>query len=157
MPRTVLPPSEKVIHSVEKYDIWKIYLQTLTKINQHLDQLLRSELKLKLEDYKILVALSHPDSRTDRMSEIAAELCYAPSRLTYKIDKLIERSWVHRVNVEYDRRGKSVFLTEEGNRLYREATKIREREVDEVLFSRLSDDELLTFSALLRKIGASFA
>lgn len=157
MPPTVPPPSGAAPQHTENFSLWKAYSQTLTKVNQHLDRVLRSELKLKLEDYKILVALSNPTPRADRMGEIATELCYSPSRLTYKIDRLIERGWVQRLSVDYDRRGKSVCLTDEGSKLYDEATKIRVREVDEVLMARLGADELSTFSVVMRKIGASFS
>lgn len=147
--------------SPQKFTLWKDYIRVLARVSKQLDSALRTQVGVKLEDYKIMMVLAdYPgesaESRITRMGEISQALSCSPSKLTYQIDKLIDKGWVERSDVDYDRRGKGVLITPAGLEKYLEASKVREQQLDRFLFRFLTPDEVEIFGSILHKIGQEF-
>lgn len=84
---------------------------------------------------------------------IAALIAYDRATIGGVIDRLEQKGWVSRSPSKRDRRAKEVRLTEEGERILREAEPVVKALQGEVL-DGLSAEERATFLALARKAAA---
>lgn len=144
-----------------KASLWTDYVQILSRVNKQLDAELRANAGIKLEDYRIITFLAEKVGEdgiphTARMGEISQFLTCSPSKLTYQIDKLIQRGWIERNDIIYDRRGKGVRLTNLGHDISLKADEARKEQLDKLLFRHLSDDDIKNFSEILNKITDAY-
>ena len=93
---------------------WRAYTVASGRLNAAIDADLRAESGLTLDDYEVLVHLSEAPERRVRMSELAEHVVQSRSRLTQRIDRMVERGLVARQQCPDDRRGTFAVLTDEG-------------------------------------------
>ena len=62
---------------------------------ERLDQKLQQRSHLSLTDYEILSVLSTAPERRLRMSDLARQVLVSRSRLTYRVDRLVEQPAHH--------------------------------------------------------------
>lgn len=98
----------------EEERIWRAFLEAGSLVVQELDSSLKSNAAMTLDDYEVLVHLSGADERQMRMTELSQRLISSQSRLTQRIDRLVDRGWVRRERCPEDRRGTFAVMTPAG-------------------------------------------
>jgi DNA-binding MarR family transcriptional regulator len=103
---------------------WMAFLEMQKLLMETLDRELRDGAGITLDDYDVLAQLSAAPNKRLRMSELADAVIMPKSRLTYRIDQLVKRNCVARVDCVDDRRGLFAELTEGGVALLEKAAPI---------------------------------
>jgi len=93
---------------------WIAFIQAASRGLQQLDRELLAAHDLSLADYEILVFLSEADEHRLPMSELATRALVSKSRLTYRVDRLVERGLVERRRCEADARRVWAMITDAG-------------------------------------------
>jgi DNA-binding MarR family transcriptional regulator len=102
-----------------------------------LDRQLRAEAGMSHDDYQMLSRLHREPGRVMRMSDLAGEIGYSPSRLSHAVSRLELEGWVRRTPSHDDRRVIEARLTDTG------ATRVRQVSADHLaLVRRLVFDTL---------------
>lgn len=98
---------------------------------------------LTLRGFEVLLFLSvfAPD-RTLRMRELAKQTPLSQSRVSRLVADLEARGLVERSRAETDARGVSVSITDEGVEAFRAAQETHLGDLQELLFSRLSEPQV---------------
>lgn len=134
---------------------WRAYIGATTRVRQRCDSDLLEATGLLPDDYAILVLLSESPDRRARMSDVAEHLATSPSRLTYRVDRLVTMGYVERASCPTDKRGSFAVLTDEGMEALEAAAPIHVASVRTHLLDHLTRDELVQLGSLLAKVGAS--
>ena len=98
----------------DEQEAWRVLLRHQVRALDRLDSELSEQFGLSLADYEILVHLSEAPDRQLRMSELADHALVSRSRLTHRIDRLVDAGLVVRRRCPSDRRGVNAVLTAEG-------------------------------------------
>ncbi len=93
---------------------WMAFLEMQKLLMETLDRELREGAGITLDDYDVLAQLSASPNKRLRMSELAEAVIMPKSRLTYRIDQLVKRGCVARIDCADDRRGLYAALTDCG-------------------------------------------
>lgn len=93
---------------------WMAFLKMQKILMETLDRELREGAGITLDDFDVLVQLSASPNNRLRMSELAEAVIMPKSRLTYRIDQLVKRGCVARIDCAADRRGLYAELTAGG-------------------------------------------
>lgn len=100
-------------------------------------------------EFSIVEFLFHKGAQP--VQKVAQRALLTSGSTTYVIDCLIRKGLVDRVASKKDKRIYYISLTEKGQTLMEELFPIHEREASRV-FQHLTDDELETLQALLKKL-----
>jgi DNA-binding MarR family transcriptional regulator len=136
--------------TAEQQRIWRAYLNGVARINEHLDNELRS-FGLDLGEYEILVHLSECEGHALRMSDLAERVRQSRSRLTHTITRMESKGLVARVACPSDRRGVIAMMTDAGYALLVEAAPTH---VESVRHALVDPVDPLDFQALGRAMEA---
>ncbi len=139
--------------SSEEQVAWRSFLFGVNRLLEHLDHSLQEHHGVPLTDYEILVFLSEAPRRRLRMSELADQVLVSRSKLTYRVDRLVERGLVVRSQVAADRRGLYAELTDAGMDLLDEAARTHVADVRDRLMDHIPPDGLAGFSTLWRSVA----
>jgi DNA-binding MarR family transcriptional regulator len=120
---------------------------------EHLDNSLQENHGIPLTDFEILVVLSESKDHQLRMSEIADHVLVSRSRLTYRINRLVEQGLVMRSEVSEDRRGLYAQLTDGGLALLSEAAKTHVSDVRSHLMDHIPEQDLPVFSRIWKSVA----
>lgn len=114
---------------------------------------LDAEHGLTLRGFEVLLFLSvfAPEGRL-RMSELAEQTPLSQSRVSRLVGDLEARGLVERSVAEADGRGVSVSITERGIGVFRAAQETHLADLEELLFSRLSEAEVRQLARITAKI-----
>ncbi|MGH8949151.1 MAG: MarR family winged helix-turn-helix transcriptional regulator [Acidimicrobiia bacterium] len=118
-----------------------------------LDRQLRDEAGMTHDDYEILSRLHRAPNRTLRMSELAREVGFSPSRLSHTIGRMEEASWVGRSRSEADRRGTEATLTDHGARVVEAATPAHLALVKRLVFEALGDERAVALAEAMDDVA----
>lgn len=132
---------------------WLRIINGIQSLLDALDTQLRAEAGISHDDYRILNALYRAPGRTMRMTELAREMSYSPSRLSHTAARLEDQAWVVRHRVDGDRRGVEIELTEEGVAKTRHASVGHLALVKRLVFDNAEQDQLRATVELLGRIG----
>jgi len=138
--------------SRQDWDAWQVYFETTALLTARIEERLKQH-GCSLMDYQLLLLLYSAPEHRMRMGELAHRLIFSPSRLSYQIGVLGKRGWVERRRVEGDGRGFEAVLTAEGLRAFRELRPAHARDVQELFFSALQDDDAARLADLMRRVG----
>jgi len=138
--------------SRQDWDAWQVYFETTALLTARIEERLKQH-GCSLMDYQLLLLLYSAPEHRMRMGELAHRLIFSPSRLSYQIGVLGKRGWVVRRRVEGDGRGFEAVLTAEGLRAFRELRPAHARDVQELFFSALQDDDAARLAGLMRRVG----
>jgi DNA-binding MarR family transcriptional regulator len=108
----------------EELACWMAFLEMQKLLMETLDRELRDGAGVTLDDYDVLAQLSAAPGKRLRMSELADAVIMPKSRLTYRIDQLVKRGCVSRIDCADDRRGLFAELTPGGIALLEQAAPI---------------------------------
>ncbi len=131
----------------------------LLRIMMRSDESILSALKkdmstygINWKEFMVLEFLYHKGQHF--IQEIGERLKLPNSSLTYVLDKLEDKSYIMRTNDQTDRRMLHVSITEAGEELMTKIFPIHEEKIYDI-FSVLTDEEIETISAGLKKAGTN--
>ncbi|MEM9036929.1 MAG: MarR family transcriptional regulator [Actinomycetota bacterium] len=132
---------------------WRHFLDAQIRLNDRLDRELRAAHDLGLDDYEVLVHLSEqPDLRL-RMSDLADRLVHSRSRLTYRVDRMVQTGYLTREQCPDDKRGTFAVITPLGLELLATAAPTHVDGVRRHLTDQMSRDEFLQLGAVLGRVA----
>ncbi|NNF56041.1 MAG: MarR family transcriptional regulator [Acidimicrobiales bacterium] len=132
---------------------WRYFIDGVHRLLEHLDQSMQDNHGIPLTDFEILVHLSEAPGGRLRMAEIADHVLISRSRLTYRVDRLVEAGLVVRTKDEVDKRGLFAKITKKGTSLLEQAAATHVEDVQSHLMDHIGDDELQTFSDMWRSVA----
>ena len=140
----------------EEQEAWLALLEGWARFTQRLDDDLKADFGITLEDYEILANLSFADGRL-RMSELAEKVLVSRSHLTYRVDRLEKPGYVCRRPCPEDGRAIWAELTDAGRDLLERAAPGHVTAVRELLLDRFDRDEWLTLGRRFRAVADGLA
>ncbi len=131
---------------------WLRYVSGMSSLAKALDHQLRTEANLSIDDFGILSRLSSSPDSSLRMTELAAQLSYSPSRLSHAITRMAKLGWVERNRASGDGRGVVARLTPAGDRTLRQAWPGHSALIRKLVVNSLTQSELAEFESIFIKI-----
>ncbi len=95
-----------------------------TLLTDRLDDELREEFNIGLNEYEVLVRLSEREDHSLRMSALADAMRFSRSRITHTIKRMQAAGWVSRSEAQDDGRGIFAHLTDAGYALLVKAAPV---------------------------------
>ena len=141
----------------EQQELWRKWLHAHTSFNTALGRQLAKESGLSLAEYEVLVSLSEAPDQRLRMAMLAEKIQWDRSRLSHQIARMAGRGLVMRVSCPEDGRGAFVELAPAGLSAIQGAAPGHVAQVRELLFDRLTEEEVTQLHAILNKIDAQFS
>ncbi|MEZ5229520.1 MAG: MarR family transcriptional regulator [Acidimicrobiales bacterium] len=139
----------------EQQDAWRRFLHATSLLSERLDHGLSDRSDLSSTDYEILVHLSEAPERRLRMSQLASTVLVSKSRLTYRIDRLVAKGLIDRVDCPNDGRGTNALLTDEGFRQLEAAAPGHVDDVRRYLIDLIEPDEFEAFRNIFTRVEAA--
>ncbi|MDH3752657.1 MAG: MarR family transcriptional regulator [Acidimicrobiia bacterium] len=121
---------------------WRAFVEVSSGVVQRVEADLKADANLDFDDYEVLVHLSEADDRRLRMSVLSERLLNSRSRLTQRIDRMVDRGLVRREKCAEDGRGTFAVLTDEGFATIESAAPDHVRSVREHLIDLVDPGEL---------------
>ncbi len=131
---------------------WRAFLSANVQMLERLDHELQQRSHLSLTDYEILSELSKAQGHRLRMSELAERVLVSRSRLTYRVDRLVEVDYLSREECVDDRRGLYAHLTELGAAAFEAASPGHLTDVRNWFFDAIQVDELDVFCQVMGRM-----
>jgi DNA-binding MarR family transcriptional regulator len=132
---------------------WVNYLRGHATLTRELNAELLAEHGLTLNDYEVLLHLSHAENSAMRRVDLAHEVLLTASGITRLLDGLERAGWVEKRKCTEDARVTYAVLTESGREKLDEAAGFHIAGVQRAFAERYSDEELETLADLLGRLG----
>lgn len=136
---------------------WRGWFEASTHIGQRVDSDLRDDSGLTSDDYEVLVRLSEAPDQRLRMTDLANQVMNSPSRLSQRVDRMVNSGLLVREKCLDDGRGWFAVMTEEGCHRLRDAAPGHVESVRAHLIDRLSDEEIEFLAELMPRLARSLA
>jgi DNA-binding MarR family transcriptional regulator len=131
---------------------WRTFIEGSWALHTHLEDELRAQTGLSMNDYHVMVVLSEAPERRLRMGELAGRLVFSPSRITYQINSMVRRGLVRKQPCPEDGRGQEAVLTDEGMAALEAAAPLHLITVRDRFIDRLSCAELDVIATVFAKV-----
>jgi len=131
---------------------WIAYLRSHSAITRELSVQLQQEHGLTLNDYEVLLHLSHAEGGMMRRVDLAESVLLTASGITRLLDGLERAGFVCKQTCSSDARVSYAKLTDEGRAKLRAAAVTHLRGVDELFLGRYSEAERATLAELLSRL-----
>ena len=118
-----------------------------------LDRQFRDESGMTHDDYEILSGLHRAPDRTLRMSGLAHDVGFSPSRLSHAVNRMEEAGWISRRPCPSDRRGTEAMLTELGVKIVEEASPAHLTLVRRLIFDVVGSERAGEVAEAMDEIG----
>jgi len=135
-----------------RLEAWVSFLRSHAAITRELSAQLQREHGLTLNDYEVLLLLSHADGRRLRRVDLAERTVLTASGITRLLDGLERAGYVEKARCDSDARVTYAQLTEVGLEKLEVAGLAHLRGIEELFVSRYSGSELATLSDLLSRL-----
>ena len=132
---------------------WRAFVTAQAHVSRRLDEDLRSEHGLSLQEYVALLILVESPERRLRMGRLAEALALSKSGATRLIDRLVDDGLVARVTCSSDLRGAEAELTEAGISRLRTAAPTHLRGIADYFLSAIDHDDLQTIERTMRSVS----
>jgi len=136
---------------------WRAFVRAQAQVSRLLDEDLRAEHGLSLQEYVALLFLAEAPERRLRMGRLADSLSLSKSGATRLIDRLVQDELVCRESCTSDARGAEAKLTERGLDRLRTAAPTHLRGIKEYFLSALETDDLATIERTMTGVAACAA
>jgi DNA-binding MarR family transcriptional regulator len=146
---TITPP--------QQLDSWISFLRAHAAITRELSVQLQREHGLTLNDYEVLLHLSHSEGRMLRRVDLAERVLLTASGITRLLEGLERSGFVRKETCDSDARVSYAKLTDDGAAKLREAAVTHLRGIDELFVGRYSGSELATLAELLARLPVTGA
>ena len=131
---------------------WITFLRSHSAITRELSAQLQREHGLTLNDYEVLLHLSHAEGGMMRRVDLAERVLLTASGITRLLEGLERARFVCKETCSSDARVSYAKLTDSGGQKLREAAVTHLRGVDELFLGRYSGSELATLAELLSRL-----
>jgi DNA-binding MarR family transcriptional regulator len=131
---------------------WIAFLRSHSAITRELSAQLQREHGLTLNDYEVLLHLSHADGGMMRRVDLASTVLLTASGITRLLEGLERAGYVCKQTCASDARVSYAKLTDEGAQRLSEASVTHLRGIDELFLGRYSGSELATLAELLSRL-----
>jgi DNA-binding MarR family transcriptional regulator len=131
---------------------WRTFIESSWALHTHLEDELRADTGLSMNDYHVLVVLSEAPDHRLRMGELAGRLVFSPSRITYQISSMVKRGLVRKQACPDDGRGQEAVLTESGLAALEAAAPMHLVTVRDSFINQLDDEELAVITRVFAKV-----
>lgn len=121
---------------------WRAFVRAQAHVSRRLDEDLRTEHGLSLQEYVALLILAEAPDRRLRMGRLADSMTLSKSGATRLIDRLADDGFVARVSCSSDLRGAEAALTDAGLQRLRTAAPTHLRGIAEYFLSAIEADDL---------------
>jgi DNA-binding MarR family transcriptional regulator len=135
-----------------RLDSWLSFIRAHAAITRELSTDLQREHGLTLNDYEVLLHLSHADGGRLRRVDLAERVILTASGITRLLEGLERAGFVAKEHCATDARVTYAKITPDGKAKLRDAAKTHLRGVDELFVGRYSDSELMTLAELLARL-----
>jgi DNA-binding MarR family transcriptional regulator len=132
---------------------WRAFVRAQAHVSRRLDEDLRAEHGLSLQEYVALLILAEAPDRRLRMGRLAESLALSKSGATRLIDRLVDDSLVDRVTCASDLRGAEAALTEAGLGRLRTAAPTHLRGIADYFLSAIDGDDLDVVERTMRSVA----
>jgi DNA-binding MarR family transcriptional regulator len=131
---------------------WVAFLRAHAAITRELSAQLQREHNLTLNDYEVLLHLSHAESGRLRRVDLANQVVLTASGITRLLDGLEKAGFVCKETCQSDARVSYAKLTDAGAVKLKAAAVTHLRGIEELFLSRYSGSELATLGELLSRL-----
>jgi len=100
---------------------WRALMMGMTLLLERLDDDLRRDFGMSLNEYEVLVRLSERPGRAMRMAQLADAMAHSRSRVTHTVARMEAVGYVTRGTTPEDGRGVIATMTEQGYELLAKA------------------------------------
>ncbi len=138
--------------SISRLDSWISFLRAHAAITRELSAQLQREHGLTLNDYEVLLYLSHAEGTRLRRVDLAQRVVLTASGITRLLEGLEDSGYVCKETCASDARVSYAKLTDAGAAKLREAAVTHLRGVDDLFVGRYSGSELATLAELLSRL-----
>lgn len=121
---------------------WRAFVRAHAQVSRRMDEDLRTEHGLSLQEYVALLFLAEAPDRRLRMGRLADSLSLSKSGATRLIDRLVDDGLVARVTCSSDLRGAEAALTDAGLSRLRTAAPTHLRGIAEYFLSGIDGEAL---------------
>jgi DNA-binding MarR family transcriptional regulator len=142
----------KSVAAPEEVSTWINLQQANRVIESALEARLQSSADLSLAEFELLMRLEVATDHPLQMSQIAAQLINSPSGTTRIADRLERAGLIERETPRENRRVVHIKLTGPGREVLGRADRAFREVLQEVFGSHLSEGEVATLRATLRKL-----
>ena len=132
---------------------WFRMVRGIRDLLNALDRQLRDEAGMTHDDYEILSRLHRAPARTLRMSDLARDVGFSPSRLTHAVARMEQEGWVERAQCDTDRRGTNATLTGEGARVVEDVSPGHLALVRKLVFESVGPERVGDTADVFDEIG----
>jgi DNA-binding MarR family transcriptional regulator len=136
----------------QQLESWVSFLRAHAAITRELSAQLLREHGLTLNDYEVLLHLSHSEGAMMRRVDLAGRILLTASGITRLLEGLERSGFVCKETCASDARVSYAKLTDTGAQKLREAAGTHLRGIDELFTSRYSGSELATLAELLSRL-----
>ena len=132
---------------------WSRMVGGVRSLLNALDRQLRDDSGMSHDDYGILSRLHREPGRGLRMSQLAADVGFSPSRLSHAVGRMEETGWIVRSSSVDDRRGTDAKLTDLGAKVVEEASLAHLALVKRLIFDAVGLDRASAAAEVIGEIG----
>ena len=136
---------------------WRAFVRAQAQLSRRLDEALRVEHGISLQEYVALLILAEAPERRLRMGRLADSLSLSKSGATRLIDRLVDDDLVCRESCSSDARGAEARLTDRGLDRLRTAAPTHLRGIRDYFLSALGGDDLETIERTMTGVAACAA
>jgi len=132
---------------------WRAFVRAQAHVNRRLDEDLRAEHGLSLQEYVALLSLVEAPDRRLRMGRLAESLNLSKSGATRLIDRLVDDGLVERASCSSDARGAEAALTEAGVIRLRTAAPTHLRGIADYFLAAIDSDDIDAVERSMQEVG----
>jgi DNA-binding MarR family transcriptional regulator len=136
----------------QQLESWVFFLRAHAAITRELSADLQREHGLTLNDYEVLLHLSHAEDGRLRRVDLAERVILTASGITRLLEGLERAGFVTKETCASDARVSYAKITPTGKTKLREAAETHLRGIDELFVGRYSGSELATLADLLSRL-----
>ena len=140
----------------EEQRAWRAYRRMVLLVDAAIARELGRDTKLSMPDYQVLSALSEATGHRRRLTELATNMQWSPSRLSHHVTRMEQRGLVTRADCTEDLRAAYVVLTDQGWTAIKVAAPDHVASVRNHLIDLLSHEELAAMTAIGEKVIKHF-
>ncbi len=136
----------------QQLESWISFLRSHSAITRELSVQLQREHGLTLNDYEVLLVLSHAEGGKMRRVDLAETILLTASGITRLLEGLERAGYVRKETCASDARVSYAKLTDDGRQKLSDAAVTHLRGIDELFLGRYSGPELATLAELLSRL-----
>lgn len=124
-----------------KAKAWRAFFETSALISDRMEKRLHAVTGLKLAEYNILLLLAEAEDHQLRMGQLAEQMVFSPSRLSYQVKSLANRGLIERCADAHDKRGMTARLSVEGQKVFSAASRVHAQHIKQLFHPALDDTQ----------------